>query len=465
MRHTVDLGQCLLHATKSQLQLRFVATASLAHHIDSSCETDLSPPHWPHPTSTWIKEAPELELRFFVRFGPEQDFIGTSLVSILQKMLCYSTVWLDLGFSIAPKSHGITMNTNRPGEYFLVLGLCREITGTHPTKRRSLPAVLQNPPDTQPPLEVPIVSLAAINIYMESGYLFRPDKKSQELSVTVDTEAKLRYSAHFFGSCSDSPTNSTLDSSVGFAGFAERDSIPKGDDFDQSTRDFLALVDFGLQELLSSAATKCCDIKVIENSLQALHKLAPVIFNPEYREAMNERAISCPIIAKAVNSMLANTSNPILQKEVSNIPIDRKQWIGNILWRMGQAHLLQLKAPKTCGTFLSHCSSINEFQPNGDPAVTASSAGDVFGGEDILDLDDDWDLGTGNEYDFDDPPQITHTDFDDESDGPLLGSSGESSFRDLYESTQTTLDSLPLSQAVSPPHTDSDMLLFDCELG
>lgn len=179
---------------------------------------------------------------------------------------------------------------------------------------------------------------------------------------------------------------------------------------------------------------------------------------------MNERAISCPIIAKAVNSMLANTSNPILQKEVSNIPVDRKQWIGKTLWRMGQAHLLELKAPKTYGSFGSHRSSINGIQPIGDPAVTASSAGDVFGGEDILDLDDDWDLDTGNDCYFDDPPQIMHTDFD-ESDGPLLGSSGESSFRDLYESTQTTLDSLPLSQAVSPPHTDSDMLLFDCELG
>lgn len=179
---------------------------------------------------------------------------------------------------------------------------------------------------------------------------------------------------------------------------------------------------------------------------------------------MNERAISCPIIAKAVNSMLANTSNPILQKEVSNIPVDRKQWIGKTLWRMGQAHLLQLKAPKAYGSFVSHRSSINGIQPIGDPAVMASSAGDVFGGEDILDLDDDRDLDTGNDCYFDDPPQIMHTDFD-ESDGPLLGSSGESSFRDLYESTQTTLDSLLLSQAVSPPHTDSDMLLFDCELG
>lgn len=179
---------------------------------------------------------------------------------------------------------------------------------------------------------------------------------------------------------------------------------------------------------------------------------------------MNERAISCPIIAKAVNSMLANTSNPTLQKEVSSMPADKKQRIVNGLWRIGQARLLQLKAPKSRGSFLSHRSTINELQPNGNPAITTSLTNDVFGEEDILDLDDEWDLFTGNEADFDDPPHIVHTDFDDESDGPLLGSSGESSFRDLYESTQTTLDSLPLSQAVSPPRTDADMLLFDCDL-
>ncbi|KAJ5559923.1 hypothetical protein N7513_002322 [Penicillium frequentans] len=465
MSHTVDLGQCLLHATKSQLQLHFAATASLGHNTNSACEGDPSPPHWPHPVSTWIREAPELELRFFVRFGLGLEPTWYSLISRLEEMLCCSTVWLDLGFSIVPKSHGITMDTDRPGEHFLVLGLCREITGPFPTKRRSLPAVLQNPPDTQPPPEVPIVSLAAIDIYLECGYLFRPDEQPEELSVKINTKTESRYSAEFFASCSDSPTNLKLDSSVGFTGFAERNSIPRGNTMDQSSRDFLAQVDFGLQELLSSAATICSDIKVIKNNLQALPKLAPVIFNPGYREAMNERAISCPIIAKAVNSMLANTSNPILQKGVFNIPVDRKQWIGKTLWRMGQVHLLQLKTSKACGSFLSHRSSINELQPNGDPAVTASSAGDVFGEEDILDLDDDWVLDPGNECDFDDPPQIMHTDFDDESDGLLLGSSGESSFRDLYESTQTTLNSLPLSQAVSPPHTDSDMLLFDCELG
>ncbi|KAJ5655453.1 hypothetical protein N7507_007403 [Penicillium longicatenatum] len=278
------------------------------------------------------------------------------------------------------------------------------------------------------------------------------------------TETEAQYSTHFFAPRLDPSTDFTLGLSVGYTTFAESDSIPKGDDIDQSSQALLALVDFGLQKLLLSAATKCSDIHVIESNLQSLCKLAPVIFNPKYREAMNERAISCPIIAKAVNSMLANTSNPLMQEEVPIISLDGKRWIANGLWRMGQAHLLQLKTQKKCGSFLSHRSTINESQINGDLATTASFMDDVFSKEDILDLDDEWDLDTGDEETFDDPPQMMYTDFD-ESDGPLLGSSGESSFQDLCESTQTTLDSLPLSEAVYTPHTDTDMLLFDCDIG
>ncbi|KAJ6103941.1 hypothetical protein N7486_004163 [Penicillium sp. IBT 16267x] len=463
MRRTVDLGQCLLYATKSQLQLNFAATASLDCHADPPGETDPSPSQWPDPVSTWVREAPELELRLFVRFSPGLEPIGSPLISSLEKMLCSSTAWLELGFTITPKSHGSSMNTDRPGEQFLILGLCREITTPFHTKRRSLPAVLQNPPDTQPLPEVPIASLAAIEISLDCGYLFHPDEQSQQPLITIDAGTEPRYSKHYFVPHLDLPTDLTLDSSDDHTGFAENDSIPKRDKIIQSSQTLLALVEFGLQKLLSSAATKYSDIQVIENNLQTLRKLAPVIFKPEYREAMNERAISCPIIAKAVNSMLANTSNPILQKQVSNIPVDRKQWIANGLWRMGQAQLLQLKAPKKCGSFLSHRSTINEPQTNDDPAIAASFTDDVFSEGDLLDLDGD--LFTGNEGDFDDPLEIMYTDLDDESDRPLLGSSGESRFWDLYESTQTTIDSLPLSQPVSPPHTDTDMLLFDYDLG
>jgi hypothetical protein len=91
MRRTVDLGQCLLQATESQLQLLFAATASLNCLTDLSGETNLSP-QWPDPVSAWIKAAPELELRFFVRFGPGLELIGSHLISVLEEMLCYSKV-------------------------------------------------------------------------------------------------------------------------------------------------------------------------------------------------------------------------------------------------------------------------------------------------------------------------------------------------------------------------------------
>lgn len=180
------------------------------------------------------------------------------------------------------------MNTDVPGEQYLVLGLYREMTGPYPTKKRSLPAALQNLPDAHPPPEVPIVTLAAIEVSLECGYLFHPDKQSQKLSITVDTETEPRYSTQFFASCPDLLIDLTLDSSVGFTGFAESDSIRKEDKVDQASQSLLALVDFGLQELLSTTATKCSDVQVIESNLQPLCKLAPVIFNPRYREVRPE---------------------------------------------------------------------------------------------------------------------------------------------------------------------------------
>ncbi|KAJ5745398.1 hypothetical protein N7520_010580 [Penicillium odoratum] len=360
----------------------------------------------------------------------------------------------------------MSKNTDHPGEHFLVLGLCRGMIAPFSRKRGSLPAVLHNPPDTHPPQDVPIVCLATINIFLECDSSLHPEDQTLKPFITVHTEIEPQYLASRLASCPD-PTDLTLNSEA-FTALMEGYSIHQGDDTNQSSQSLLALVDFGLQKLLSSAPTKCSYIRIIENNLQSLRKLAPVIFNREYREAMNQRAISCPIIAKAVNSMLANTSNPILQTEFSHIPGDRKQWIESGLWRMAQTRLRELKAAKKCGSFLSQCSVISTAPTNGESAIAASCPADIFNEGDILNFDDDRNLEKGSANgEFDDFLQTTHTDFDGESDGPLLGSSSESSFWDLYESTQTTqatVDSFPLSETFSPP-SDTDMLLFDCDLG
>jgi hypothetical protein len=101
-------------------------------------------------------------------------------------------------------------------------------------------------------------------------------------------EIEAQYSRHFFAPRLDPSTDFTLGLSAGYTTFAKSDFIPKGDNIDQSSQALLALVDFGLQKLLLSAATKGSDIHVIENNLQSLCKLAPVIFNPKYREVRHE---------------------------------------------------------------------------------------------------------------------------------------------------------------------------------
>ncbi|KAJ5915091.1 hypothetical protein N7454_011203 [Penicillium verhagenii] len=162
--------------------------------------------------------------------------------------------------------------------------------------------------------------------------------------------------------------------------------------------------------------------------------------------------------------MLATTSNPILLKEGIKTHRNGKQWIADSLWCMAQTNLRQLKVGNKVGSFRSQGQGTDEPQTNDERAITASFTEDIFDEGEILDLDNDWSLDIDNEWELETYPQILRTDVDDESDGPLLGSSGESSFQDLYESTQTTLDSLPLPEIIPSQLTDTEMLLFDCDL-
>ncbi|KAJ5938784.1 hypothetical protein N7466_001918 [Penicillium verhagenii] len=329
------------------------------------------------------------------------------------------------------------------------------------TKTRFLSVILQNPPDTHAPQGMPVVSLTTVEISLDCGFLFRPEKDPHERRNTVNNKNAPWF--HFL-SCPNLAADLTLDSYAGFTNFTENNMIPLEDRIDHSSRSLHALVDFCLQKLLSSATTKFSGIHVIDNNLQTLQQLAPAIFNPEYREAMNQRSVSCPIIAKAVNSMLATTSNPILQKEVSKIHRDGKQWIADSLWCMAQTNLRQLKFGNKLGSFRSQGQGTDEPQTNAERAVAASFTEDIFHEGEILDFGNDWSLEIDNEWELEASPQTLRTDVDDETDGPLLGSSGESSFQDLYESTQTTLDSLPLPEIVPSQLTDTEMLLFDCDL-
>jgi hypothetical protein len=93
MTQPIDLGHGLFQTTGSPLQLQFSATANF-----TQASTGLSPSsrssfsHWKDLQSLWITEAPELELRIFVRADPLIETAGPTFIDFLEKGLCNSEV-------------------------------------------------------------------------------------------------------------------------------------------------------------------------------------------------------------------------------------------------------------------------------------------------------------------------------------------------------------------------------------
>ncbi|KAJ5703737.1 hypothetical protein N7493_010875 [Penicillium malachiteum] len=472
MRERFELGQCLLHDTTSQVQLQFAAAATLSRPQNSNLK-DSPIPYWPNPVSTWIKEAPEIEMSLSLSFGSEIASISSHLVEDLQKRLCNSLVWPELGFTITCKGRNIYTKPGLSEKNCLLLGLCRNISKPIIEKTRNLPAMLQNLPDIPPPQAMPVISLATIEIYMECNYWRRSEDSHRLPGMLFGYEeeplSSFQDGLPFQAPYIDPMTALGSSPLTYFQEPAQNHGMPHQNDTDQFPESLLDLIDFGLQRLIVSSSFKKSHIQTHGDSLRNLRQLAPAVFNPKYREAVNQRAASIPVITKAITSMLKSNSNTDFQPQLANLPQERIEWIKNSLWLKAQALLPQPGPPRRRNGFFPPQLPANSPQANIDIDVAMSYTYEIFD-EELLDLDDDWDdiemsygdlRGDPGEYD-----DLVHTDREDESDGLLLRSSSQASFQDLCESTQTTLDSHQSSlKEVSSSQTDTEMLFCISEHG
>ncbi|KAJ6031204.1 hypothetical protein N7540_001936 [Penicillium herquei] len=471
MRRKFELGQCLLHDSTSQVELQFAAAATLSRLQNSNLK-DSPIPHWPDPVSTWIKEAPEIEMSLSLNFGSGIALIPSHFVEDLEKRLCNSLVWSELGFTVTCKGHKIYTKPDFSEESCLILGLCREVFKPVIEKARNLPAVLQNLPEIPPPQAMPVISLATIEIFMKYNYSSQTEESyyASDLIFGCEEEPPSSFQSGLPPQAPYTDQMTTLGSSslVYFQELVQNQAIPHEYDTDQFSESFLDLMDFGLQRLIVSPSLKIPHIQAHGDSLQNLRELAPAVFNTKYRESVNQRAASIPVITRAITSMLKNNSNPHLQPQFAKSLQEQKEWIASSLWCKAQALLPQPGPPRRRNRFFPPRLPANT-QFNIDVDVSRPFTEDTFD-EEILDLDDDWDEidivygdfpGNIGEFDI-----FIHTDIEEESDGLLLRSSSQASFRDLYESTQTTLDSQQTSlENVSSSQTDTEMLLCSSEDG
>lgn len=88
----VDLGQCLLRASNSRLQLQFTATAHFSKPAGQSGGSHLKVSQWQDLSSIWVTEAPELDISLFIRAAQGLEHPMSALMADLGDKLLTSPV-------------------------------------------------------------------------------------------------------------------------------------------------------------------------------------------------------------------------------------------------------------------------------------------------------------------------------------------------------------------------------------
>ncbi|KAJ5747796.1 uncharacterized protein N7511_009492 [Penicillium nucicola] len=295
MTQNVNLGQSLLRIHESQLQMSLTTSANFSQSRSHATTTVFSESIL---ENTWITEAPELELRFFISGNWGLDDDVTSFVSRLEPQLCGLNIWSDLGFSASLKTeddkHWAAGNNSRFRPRCLTLGLRRECGRAIHSKRWILPAVIINAPDACSPPGIPALTLTSIDMHLE--YRFHADNLSHSQQSNRDTDP-------FEQDPSVIAVIQTLDESMDYIV-----PVRKPDDImsqakqseiltqisgnQRSQSDFVRLFDLGLQRF------------VIANTRKD-------------STAMNQRAVSIPIITKSISSMIEESDNHSIRSQAA----------------------------------------------------------------------------------------------------------------------------------------------------
>ncbi|KAJ5373384.1 hypothetical protein N7517_005390 [Penicillium concentricum] len=474
MAQKLDLGGSTLQIRDSKLQLGLAASAHFSQpprHETPQTPIDVS--HLPNLEGVWITEAPELKLRFFVRGNWDRNE-AAAFVSKLRGKLCDMEIWSDVGFSVELKTGAREYCIDTSGFHCLELGLRRECKMRNSTTGRALPSSMTNPPDARPPTGVPVATLASIDVQLE--YIFQPRRIPQ-----VQEYFKLKVG--LLGQESSTFCSPRLLETMADVAILQREDpteIPgsqssciSGDESDPSCEELFRLFNLGVQRLFISNSIKDPTIRVPQQvTIKSLAGISPAVFDPGYRDAMNQRGVTIPIITKAISSMLAGNNDPSIKTKLADLLeltrshhtddttiqpqfLSFRAAVLSSLWRVAQEAVPKIKPTKRrASVFSTECLS-NRLAVS-DEAVRRIST-------DQLQLD------SGNSA-LTRSIQTLHRNENEESDVCLLNSESddqlldnlsETSFPDIGEWTQTSINTL--SSTIGSSQTscgDHDAMLF-----
>ncbi|KAJ6012737.1 hypothetical protein N7522_003092 [Penicillium canescens] len=482
MTQKVDLGRSLLRIRGSQLQLSLTTSAHL----------NQSPSHGSTAVSLgsslediWIKESPELDLHFFIGSNWGSEHAVASFVSWLEPQLCGLEIWSDLGFSARLKTQeredGDARKSDNCAPLSLKLGLRREPRKASHRKRWTLPAVMVDAPDACPPPGIPALVLTSLDICLEYGFHvesmahsqssnFDIDLFEQDPSVIAAIEGFDETMDHVIAASDPDDVMSQTTQADKFAQFSP-----------PSQRDLLRLFDLALQRLVISNTIVDSAVHISNHfTLESLSSMIPVAFNAQYREAMNQRVVSIPIITKAISSMIEGGDNHSIQPNVADLlryshsshadavtinprPVGLRSAIDSSLWRVAQENLHRLTLPpRRTWVFPTDLLLERATGPENTTGhwITPSQQPDI----EFLIPDNPFNTQQTHGGDTCDAWILNETDLESDFDALSIGENIEIS-PDTGDSTQTSLDSSYSTITSSQPLHRYDDMMFGSEHG
>ncbi|KAI3162076.1 hypothetical protein DTO039G3_8013 [Penicillium roqueforti] len=453
MAQTLDLGKSTLRIRDSKLQLRLAASAHFNQspsHPTPEIPIDLS--QLSNLESIWITEAPELELRFWIGGNWDQNE-AAAFISKLRDKLCDMEIWSDLGFSVELKRYCIETS----GFHFLQLGMHRGCLARNHTTGRTLPGSMTNPPDARPPPGVPVATLASIDVRLEYRFQAKDVSQAEDCSVLevslLGQGISVVSSPHVLEEMVETKILLPMHDENSYAAVRQQ-TVRISGKRSPSSEELFRLFDLGIQRRIISNSIKDPTVSVSQKStIKSFADIFPAVFDPGYRDAMNQRGVTIPMITKAISSLVVGNKNLSTKAKLADLlELTSSHQTGDLaiqpqlpscnnavfssLWCVAQNNVPRIK-PRRRGVSML----FTEFPSNA-----------------LAGLDELVDLTSIDQHqpDNENPGQChsSQTKYHDEneesdvcllnseSEDQLLDNFSETSFTDIGESTQTSLDTL-----------------------
>ncbi|KAJ5787243.1 hypothetical protein N7457_002233 [Penicillium paradoxum] len=459
MAQILDLGQFTLQIRDSTLQLHLAAWAHFYQPASHGClQAPMDFTHLPNFEDIWITEAPELTLRFFI--GSDWDGKEAERIALeLKENLCDMKIWSDLGFlaEVKEDEHGKSIETS--GFHYIKVGLRKDHQIRSVSKGWTLPNIMINAPDVCPPPGVAVTALGSIDVRLEYCFHLKHPPHPQALETTIEQGLPAQMHGETF-----------------LTPFGSHISQISEHTFGPSCDEPLRLFELGIQTLLASNPTKVSMIRISKpNTMKALADLTPAVFNPEYREAINQRGVTIPVITKAITAMLSRNENPSIKAGLTNLlPINSSLHIND---PTVQSDILRLRSAVHTSLWRVARQSLPTQNPTKrrGPKPSTSSLHNAPTGPKMAEPElsigqhqsDGQSLGAlhhfGTQYKNEENDEcLLNSESEPESEGQLLDELSEIGFTEAGDSTQTSLDTLfsPIGSSQTSYYGHDNTMMF-----